>query len=281
MKLGIFAKTFDGADPSRVLPAVAAAGFAAAQYNMACSGLSAMPDIIPKDAARAVSAAATAAGVAIVAVSGTYNMIHPDPAVRARGHERLAVLAAAAAGLSTRLVTLCTGTRDPVDQWRNHPDNHTPDAWRDLLAAMETAVGIADRHDVELGIEPELANVVNSAEQVRRLLDEIGSPRLKVVLDPANLFETASIASQRDIVSAAVDLLADRIAMGHAKDRTATGAFTAAGTGILDYPHYLSCLKRAGFDGPLVTHGLAAAEAEGVARFLRGALDDAGIAVRP
>jgi len=37
MKLGIFAKTFDGADPSRVLPAVAAAGFAAAQYNMACS----------------------------------------------------------------------------------------------------------------------------------------------------------------------------------------------------------------------------------------------------
>lgn len=281
MKLGIFAKTFDGADPSRVLPAVAAAGFAAAQYNMACSGLPAMPDTIPKDAARAVSAAATAAGVVIVAVSGTYNMIHPDLATRAKGHERLAVLAAAAAGLSTRLVTLCTGTRDPVDQWRNHPGNHTPDAWRDLLAAMETAVGIADRHDVELGIEPELANVVNSAEQARRLLDEIGSPRLKIVLDPANLFETASIASQRDTISAAVDLLADRIVMGHAKDRTATGAFTAAGTGILDYPHYLSCLKRVGFNGPLVTHGLAAAEAEGVARFLRGALDDAGIAVRP
>lgn len=281
MKLGIFAKTFDGADPSRVLPAVAAAGFAATQYNMACSGFSAMPDTIPKDAARAVSTAATAAGVVIVAVSGTYNMIHPDPAMRARGHERLSVLAGAAAGLSTRLVTLCTGTRDPVDQWRNHPDNHTPEAWRDLLAAMETAVGIADRHDVELGIEPELANVVNSAEQARRLLDGIGSPRLKIVLDPANLFETASIASQRDIVSAAVDLLADRIVMGHAKDRTATGAFTAAGTGVLDYPHYLSCLKRAGFNGPLVTHGLAAAEAEGVARFLRAALDDAGIAVRP
>lgn len=280
MKLGIFAKTFDGADPSRVLPAVAAAGFAAAQYNMACSGFSAMPDTIPKDAARAVSAAATAAGVVIVAVSGTYNMIHPDPAVRARGHERLAVLAAAAADLSTRLVTLCTGTRDPVDQWRTHPDNHTPEAWRDLQAAMETAVGIADRHDVELGIEPELANVVNSAKKARRLLDEIGSPRLKIVLDPANLFETASIANQRDTVSAAVDLLADRIVMGHAKDRTATGAFTAAGTGILDYPHYLSCLKRAGFNGPLVTHGLAAAEAEGVARFLRGALDDADIAVR-
>lgn len=281
MKLGIFAKTFDGADPGRVLSAVAAAGFTAAQYNMACSGLPAMPDTMPEDTARAVSAAATSAGVEIVAVSGTYNMIHPDPAARARGQERLAVLAAAARGLSTRLVTLCTGTRDPMDQWRHHPDNQTPEAWHDLLAAMEAALRVAERHDIELGIEPELANVVNSAEQARRLLDEIGSPRLKVVLDPANLFETTPIGRQRDIVSAAVDLLADRIVMAHAKDRTAFGAFTAAGHGVLDYPHYLSRLKRAGFDGPLVTHGLAATEAVGVAKFLRRALGEAGVAVSP
>lgn len=280
MQLGIFAKTFDGADPGQVLSAVAAAGFTAAQYNMACSGMAAMPDAIPPDAAQAVAAAATAAGVGIVAVSGTYNMIHPDPRVREQGHGRLAVLAAAAAGLPTRLITLCTGTRDSVDQWRGHPGNDALDSWRDLLTAMAAAVELADRHDIELGIEPELANVVNSAEKARRLIDEIGSPRLKIVLDPANLFETAPVASQRDIVSAAVDLLADRIVMGHAKDRTASGAFTAAGRGVLDYPHYLSCLRRVGFDGPLVTHGLAA-EAAGVAGFLRRALGEAGIAVSP
>ena len=144
---------------------------------------------------------------------------------------------------------------------------------------METAVGIADRHDVDLGIEPELANVVNSAAKARRLIDEIGSPRLKIVLDPANLFETATLEDQREIVAAGIDLLADRIVMGHAKDRTPAGEFTTAGHGVLDYPHYLSCLKRAGFDGPVVTHGLAAAEAAPVAAFLRRTCADAGVAV--
>jgi sugar phosphate isomerase/epimerase len=279
MKLGIFARTFGGTDPDTVLSAVAAAGFSAAQYNMACSGLAAMPDAIPNRVALDVDAAAQRAGVEIVALSGTYNMIHPDPAVRARGHQRLNLLASSAVAMSARLITLCTGTRDPVDQWRGHPDNGTPEAWRDLLSSMETAIHIAERHDVDLGIEPELANVVNSAEKARRLIDEIGSPRLKIVLDPANLFETETIDRQRHIISAAIDLLADRIAIGHAKDRTPAGRFTTAGKGVLDYTHYLSCLTEAGFAGALVTHGLAPDEAADVAEFLRRTLGAIGVEV--
>jgi sugar phosphate isomerase/epimerase len=281
MRLGIFAKTFPGRDPSTVLSAVSAAGFDAAQYNTACSGLPAMPDVVPAGVADAIRSAARAAGVEIIALSGTYNMVHPDPVERARGHARLETLAAAASDVPTQLITLCTGTRDPDDQWRAHPGNNAPDAWRDLLASMEIAVGIAERHDVELGIEPELANVVNSAEKGRQLIDEIGSPRLKIVLDPANLFETETLDNQRRIVSAAIELLADRIVMGHAKDRAPQGGFAIAGRGVLDYRHYLTCLKAAGFDGALVTHGLAASEASCVAAFLRHSLLDAGIRVTP
>src|SRR5829696_657198 len=281
MKLGIFAKVFEGTDPFIVLSAVAAAGFSAAQYNMICSGLPALPNAIPNQIALDVAAAAQSAGVEIVSLSGTYNMIHPDPAVRVLGHQRLEALASSAAAMSARLITLCTGTRDPVNQWRRHPANDAPEAWRDLLVSMETAVHVAERHNVDLGVEPELANVVNSAEKARRLIDEIGSRRLKIVLDPANLFEVATIERQRDAVSAAVDLLADRIVMGHAKDRTPAGSFTTAGKGVLDYPHYLACLGAAGFRGPLVAHGLSPEEAAGVAAFLRHELYAAGIAVSP
>ena len=154
-------------------------------------------------------------------------------------------------------------------------------SWVDLLASMEIAVAIADRYDVDLGIEPELANVVNSAEKARRLIDQIGSFRLKVVLDPANLFETETLDAQRRIVAAAVDRLADRIVMAHAKDRTSEGGFTTAGKGVLDYQHYLARLKAAGFDGPIVTHGLAADEAPGVAAFLRSQCHAAGIEIAP
>ena len=280
MRLGIFAKTFPGTVPSTVLGAVAGTGYAATQYNMACSGLPSMPDVVADDVARAVAEAAQAANVAIVALSGTYNMIHPDADERERGHRRLDVLAGAATRMSIRIVTLCTGTRDPNDQWRGHPDNDTPDAWRDLRASMDRALRIAEIHDIDLGIEPELANVVDSAAKARQLIDELGSARLKIVFDAANLFEAESLDRQRDIVSAALDLIGDRIVMAHAKDRTASGGFTAAGQGVLDYPHYLAGLTRAGFAGPLVTHGLTAAEAPGVAVFLQAALAQVGRAAK-
>ena len=97
MRLGVFAKTFPGADPASVLNAVAAAGYSAAQYNMACSGLPAMPDAIPEGVAAMSPRRRARRGVALAALSGTYNMIHPDAAVRRAGEARLAVVAAAAA----------------------------------------------------------------------------------------------------------------------------------------------------------------------------------------
>ncbi|MGO7332682.1 sugar phosphate isomerase/epimerase family protein [Rhizobium leguminosarum] len=273
MKLGIFAKTFEGTEPLTVLNAVAAAGFTCAQYNMACSGLAPMPEIITEAQAGSVAEAARESGVEIVAVSGTFNMIHPDPAVREAGLRRLATLAERCAGMSTALITLCTGTRDPIDQWKAHADNDTPEAWRDLLDAMGAAIEIAERYDVDLGIEPELANVVNSAEKAYRLIAALKSPRIKIVLDPANLFEVATLDEQRSIVSSAIDLLADRIVMAHAKDRNPDGSFATAGKGVLDYAHYLGRLKAIGFKGSLVAHGLSASEAAGAAVFLKNGLD--------
>jgi sugar phosphate isomerase/epimerase len=278
MKLGIFAKTFPGTDPAPVLRAVRDCGYSVAQYNMACSGLPSMPDAVPEEAARAVTAAAAEAGVGLAALSATYNMIHPDPAERQRGHERLAVLAQAARQMGVGLLTLCTGTRDPEDQWRRHPDNATPQAWRDLGASMEVAIAIAEAHDLDLGIEPERANVVDSAARARRLVDELQSPRVKIVIDAANLWETEPADERRAIIADAIDTLADRIVMAHAKDRTADGAFATAGKGAIDFADYLRRLHSAGFDGPLVTHGLAADEAPEVARYLARLLDEAGAA---
>lgn len=279
MRIGIFAKTFDGSDPATVLAQVKAAGFDCAQYNFACSGLTAMPEVIPAGVPEAVASAAAQTGVAIAAVSGTYNMIHPDPAVRAAGHARLEVLAAACRAMGAPLITLCTGTRDADDQWRHHPDNDSPEAWRDLLASMQRAVEIAEAHDVELGVEPELANAVNSAEKARALLDQLASPRVKIVLDPANLLEVEAPERRRAIIERAVDLLADRIVMAHAKDRADTGGFATAGKGVIDFRHFAACLQGIGFRGPLVAHGLAAREAPQVAAFLRGVVAKAGMHV--
>jgi sugar phosphate isomerase/epimerase len=255
-----------------VFNAVKQSGYEVAQFNMACLGMSSMPETIAPTIIEEIAKASTASGVAIAAVSGTYNMIHPDPAVRTNGLARLATIIRAAPSMGTRLVTLCTGTRDAKDQWKHHPDNASKEAWRDLLDEMGKAVVLAEENNVDLGIEPELANVVSSAEKARRLIDELKSPRLRIVFDPANLFEVALPHESQLIIANAVDLLSDRIVMAHAKDRRSDGQFTAAGSGIIDFPHFIGCLWSAGFDGPLVTHGLSEQEAPGVATFLRGVI---------
>lgn len=272
MRLGIFAKTFAGTEPAAVLKAAQQAGYETTQFNLACAGLPSMPDAVSGAVILAIRAAAQLTGVSIAALSGTYNMAHPDKAVRNDGLRRLAVVVEVAAALDIPLVTLCTGSRNATDQWAYHPDNATPAAWSDMAAEMAKALALAENAGVDLGIEPEQANIVTSAKDATRLIGDMGSKRLKIVLDPANLFEHATPGEARAIVAAAIDEAAGHIVMAHAKDRHGDGGFATAGQGVVDFPDFVARLKAVGFDGPLVTHGLSADEAPGVAVFLRGLL---------
>ena len=272
MRLGIFAKTFARPALEDALDAVLASGVRAIQFNLALTGGPSLPPAIPAALADAVRAAVAERELEMAAVSGTYNMAHPDAGVRRDGAAALAELIAAAPRLGTRVVTLCTGTRDRDDMWRAHPDNGTPAAWRDAVESIGAAVAVAERHGVVLAFEPEHNNVVVDAAAGRRLLDEIGSPRLRVVLDAANLIRPGELGRQGDTLRAAVALLGDALVLAHAKDVQPDGTVVAAGRGALDYGLYVSLLREAGYDGPLVLHGLGEAEVPAAVGFLRGYL---------
>lgn len=269
-QLGIFAKTFSRLGIESNFDAVVDYGLRVVQYNMACAGLPSLPERIEPDLAHRIGVAAVRRGIRIAAVSGTFNMIHPDPQQRRDGLRRLRELGGACAALGTGTITLCTGTRDPDDMWRGHRDNSSPAAWADLLSAMGEALIIADEFDLQLGIEPETANVVDSPDAALRLMGELRSPRLKIVLDPANLVRVGDLPRQRDILDQAFDMLGSHMIMAHGKDVIEVdGAIhhVAAGTGQLDYVHYLTLLRTVTV--PLVVHGLAESEVDSSLEFLR------------
>src|SRR5207247_1417042 len=101
-------------------------------------------------------------------------------------------------------------------------------------------------------------NVVASARKARRLLDELKSPRLKIVMDAANLFQAEDLSRMRETLDEAFDLLGGDIVIAHAKDIQRAGELrhVAAGKGLLDYDHYLLLLNACGFAGPLILHEL-------------------------
>ena len=91
---------------------------------------------------------------------------------------------------------------------------------------------------------------IGRVARAMRLIADIGSARLKIVLDPANLFEQATAGEARAIVANAVERTAGHVAMAHAKDRFADGRFariTAFMTlhGVNDLPGALLLCRRA------------------------------------
>ena len=273
MRLGIFAKTFARPRLEDVFDAVRAHNLDCVQFNLVCAGQPALPDEIAVSLVTRIREASISRGIEIVAVSGTYNMIHPDLEVRQAGLRRLRVLASACHSMGTSVITLCTGTRDPKNMWRWHPENASSQAWSDLLSSMEAALRIAEEELVTLAFEPERANVVNTAAKGHALLAAMQSPHLKVVIDPANLIVAGDRGRMSRVLHGAFDLLGENIIIAHAKDRGIDDSFQAAGEGILDYDQYVHLLRRVTFNGPLILHGLTEGQVDAARRFLCGKLN--------
>ncbi len=272
MKLGIFTKVFARPRLEQALDALSAAGLESAQFNFESMGMAAMPEVLDPQTCRHIRLQFAKRGLELAALSGTYNMVHPDPQERQEGLRRLGVLSQSCELLGTSVITLCTGTRDPGYLWRKHPDNNTPQAWKDMVGSMEQALRLAEEYKIILAFEPEVSNVVDSAQKARRLLNEMRSPWLKVAIDGANLFPAGTLGRMREILREVFDLLGNEIALAHAKDLMKDGEAgdRAAGTGVLDYELYLGLLKESGFAGAVILHSLKETEVPAAVGFVRG-----------
>ena len=274
MQIGIFAYTFRRPTLEGILDAVKAHSFQQIQFNMGCVGMPELPDSVDDAVCDHVRRKAAAREITMATLSGTFNMSHPDAQHRDKGIKGLQTLVSAAKRLGIPVITLCTGTRDAHSMWRKHPDNNTPEAWRDLTATMGSALQIAEEAGVMLAIEPEVSNVVDSAQKARRLLDEMQSRHLGIIMDGANLFHEGELPQMRRILSEAFELLGGDIVSAHAKDLDHDGeaGHLAAGKGVLDYAHYLTLLCEADFEGPILLHGLQESEVSTCLEFLNETL---------
>jgi len=271
MQIGIMDGTIVRPTLEGTLDAVVDYGIRHMQFNLGRVGLPELPERIDASLCDRIRDGFSARDMTMAAICGHFNMIHPDVQVRHDRLRRLSVLASACDRLGTSVITLCTGTRDQRSIWRRHPDNDSPEAWADLVASMRRAVQIAEEYGVTMTFEPEVANVVDSARKARRLLDEMGSPLLKVTMDGANIYHAGELPRMREMLDEAFSLLGQDIAIAHAKDLDHDGeaGHLAAGKGLLDYEHYLSLLDKLEFDVPVILHGLAESELPESLAFLR------------
>lgn len=273
LRPGLLAPEFPHASLEENLDAIARTGATAVQFDLACAVGETFPDVVTDGTTARIRRAFETRGLELAALSGTYNMIHPDPALRHAGLDGLKRVIEIASRLGCPIVTLCTGSRDAADMWRRHPDNDLPDAMDDLLVQMRAALAVAEAHGVTLAVEPEVSNTIDSAAKARQLLDETASARLGIIMDGANIFHAGELARMHAVLDEAFALLGPHIVLAHGKDldRDGEAGHLPAGKGRLDFPYYLGLLRESGFSGPIILHALKPEEAAATIAFVQNA----------
>jgi sugar phosphate isomerase/epimerase len=271
MQVGIMARTFYRPTLSEMLDVIVSYDIYSVQFSFGCVGLPELPEHIDLKLCDEIRDEMEKHKITISAMSGTCNMIDPDINRRKDGLKRLSDLISVCDHLGASVMSLCTGTRDPQNMWMRHPDNDTEEAFRDIVASFQEVLEVAEKHKVILGFEPEVSNVIDSGVKGKRLIDELKSPFLKVVMDGANVFHKGELPKMQAILDETFELLGEHIIIAHAKDLDHDGdaGHLPAGKGLLDYDHYISLLKRYKPDVPVILHGLSEQEAGECVSFLR------------
>lgn len=119
--------------------------------------------------------------------------------------------------------------------------------WPRLMRIYETLTELADEWEVTLLLENSSYANLQNATELRRFLDAIDHPRLKLLWDAGNAFAAGDPTPTVD----AWHMLKDRIAHLHIKDTSAHGSkeWMPVGTGALNLSGLMNALASDGYIG--------------------------------
>ena len=219
-----------------------------------------IPDRIPTAALDAAARCADRFDLPIEVINGTFNMAHPDTDVRREGIRRFAILLDAADALGVKYISLCSGSRNAEHLWSPSPENDSPEAWDAMYDTICRAVEFAEAHGITLAIESEASNIISTPERARRIMAAVGSDKLKMILDCANLFHAGRAHPEfvRETLDAAFEAYGNDIVIAHGKDiREGDGIdFCGTGRGIVDFAYTAKLLEKWNFAGGMFLHGI-------------------------
>ena len=180
-----------------------------------------------------------------IAVLGCYlNLANPNPEKLAQITHRYMAHIRFASWLGCGVVGTETGA--PNETYTHVPECHGEEALKTFITNLRPVVKYAEQMGVVFAIEPVWKHIVCNPVRARRVLDEIASPNLQIILDPVNLLDICNYKDQVAIVDEAIDLLGPDVAMVHLKDFVVEDeklVSVGAGLGQMDYSSVMKFMK--------------------------------------
>ena len=221
---------------------------------------------------REIAAVYRDAGIAIHSLGVYTNLIHPDAAERQANLDYFAAMMDIGGHLGVHaFVTEAGHHRDPKEPEPRIAHHFQDDVWPQMLATARQLAALAEQRHATILLEGFYRGFLASAKRLRMFLEEVGSKRLRALLDPANLIEVNDLGEMFQQLGPWIDCL-------HAKDRTVhVERGVPAGQGSLDYVKFVTLAARHTPAAPLILEYVGPTDYRAALAHLRAALQKAGL----
>ncbi len=167
-----------------------------------------------------------------------------DPDARQTAVRKIARGAEIAAQLDAQTYLIRPGSRNPAGSWTPHRDNHRPESMARLIETLKT---VTPHLHITTVLETHAISILNTPGTCRSVIEAVNSPRLRLVMDPVNHFESLrQVYASEDRLNHIFDTLGPLAPVCHVKDIAVGNGLvvhldeTVPGEGELD----MACLLR-------------------------------------
>ena len=112
----------------------------------------------------------------------------------------------------------CVGTETPPAPGPEGAACHTEEYYWLFLDRVKPVARAAEDLGVTLAIEPVCSHIVHDSIQAERMMEDLKSERMRIILDAVNLIESAHTDEADSLIGEAVRRLGDRVCVLHMKD---------------------------------------------------------------
>jgi len=213
MIIGMRGHDFGRMEPAALAAAISGCGYSAVQLAFGKAFVGQPEAYLSDDALHSLRQTFSAHTLSIPVMGCYVSAGDRDAAVRMREAEKFSRYLRA----SVKLGAQCVGTettRFTADE------SEREEAYAGLLEFTRRVVHAAENCGAVAAVEPVSYHTMATPELTRRLLNDVPSAHLKVILDPANLLPpgVSSAAVQLDLVKRSLALFGDKVCALHIKD---------------------------------------------------------------
>lgn len=194
------------------------------------------------------------------------NLTHPDPETQANNIQQYIDNIGDAERVGIPNIVMHTGGADGQSQDRPNAQNWSQWLWELAVANTKKVVAATPGSKIDLCFEAVNSHNNNTPQSHVRLKEDVGSDRVKVTLDPTNMYQPGTFFRNTELLNTCFDLLGEDIKYAHAKDSTWTSMVpginegSVLGQGVQDYEVYLAQLSRMNSPRCLLIEHLRGAE---------------------